>query len=175
MMATSLLLAAALLPAAGLLPAFEWLQHTYLGETIRHSAPLIALLEIVHLIGLAILIGTILMVDLSMLGLGIGRPPVSRIARELDALTGIGLGIMLASGPLILCSEAVRCYKTPAFWIKMMLLAIALTFHCTVHRKVAWAEPPVPLQSARKVASLSLVLWFGVALAGKGIAIFQPV
>ena len=160
--------------AMSLLPVFEWLQHTNLGETIRHSAALIALLEIIHLIGLAILIGTILMVDLSLLGLGIGRHPVSRIARELDTFTGIGLGIMLASGPLILCSEAVRCYKTPAFWIKMTLLAIAVTFHFTIHRRVTLAEPPVPRPSAGIVASLSLALWFGVALAGKGIAIFQP-
>src|SRR5580704_242803 len=102
---------------ATLLPAFEWLQHTYVAETIRHSAALIALLEIVHLIGLTLLIGTILMVDLSLLGLGIGRQPVSRIAGELNLFTAMGLGIMLVSGPLILCSEAVRCYKAPAFWV----------------------------------------------------------
>jgi hypothetical protein len=88
--------------AASLAPAFEWLQHTYIGETIRHSAALIALLEIVHLIGLTLLLGTILMVDLSLLGLGIGCQPVSRIARELDTFTSIGLAIMLVSGPLIL-------------------------------------------------------------------------
>jgi hypothetical protein len=157
-----------------MLPVFEWLQHTYLAETIRHSATLIAMLEIVHLIGMALLLGTILMVDLSLLGLGIGRQPVSRTARELDAFTAIGLGIMLGSGPFILCSEAVRCYKTPAFWVKMALLALAIAFHFTIHRGTARAEPPAPRPSARIVAGLSLALWFGVALAGKGIAIFQP-
>jgi hypothetical protein len=157
-----------------LLPLFEWMQHTYLAETIRHSAALIALLEIVHLIGLALLVGSILMVDLSLLGSGIGNHPVSRIARELNPFTGFGLAIMLVSGPLILFSEAVRCYKTPAFWIKMALLAIALAFHFTVHRKVTWADPPVPRAEAVRVAWVSLTLWLGVALAGKGIAIFQP-
>jgi hypothetical protein len=156
------------------LPLFEALQHTYVGETIRHSAALIALLEIVHLVGLTLLLGTILMVDLTLLGRGIGNLPVSRIARELNAFTGIGLVIMLLSGPLILSSEAVRCYKTPAFWVKMALLAIALAFHFSIHRKVAQAEPPVPRARAERVAWVSLALWFGVALAGKGIAIFQP-
>jgi|HubBroStandDraft_6_1064221.scaffolds.fasta_scaffold683604_2 hypothetical protein len=155
---------------ASLLPAFEWVQQTYLGETIRHSAALIALLEIVHLIGLALLIGTILMVDLSLLGLGFRGQPATRVARELKPFTLLGLTIMLASGPLILCSEAVRCYKTPAFWVKMALLAIAIAFHFTIHRRVTLAEHP----HARLVAVLSLALWFGVALAGKGIAIFQP-
>jgi hypothetical protein len=157
-----------------MMPLFQWLQYTPLAQTIRHSAALIALLEIVHLIGLTLLIGTILMVDLSLLGLGIGRQPVSRIARELNLFTVMGLAIMLVSGPLILTSEAIRCYKTPAFWLKMALLAIAITFHFTIHRKVTLAEPPAPPPNARLVASLSLALWFGVALAGKGIAIFQP-
>jgi hypothetical protein len=154
-----------------MMPLFQWLQDTPLAQTIRHSAALIALLEIIHLIGLALLIGTILMVDLSLLGLGIGRQPVSRIARELSSFTVLGLTIMLLSGPLILTSEAVRCYKTPAFWVKMALLAIAIAFHFTIHRRVTLAEPH---PKGRLVASLSLALWFGVALAGKAIAIFQP-
>ena len=69
------------------LPLFEALQHTYVGETIRHSAALIALLEIVHLIGLTLLLGTILMVDLSLLGLGI-----SGIASRSDRRSGDATG-----------------------------------------------------------------------------------
>jgi len=153
-----------------MMPVFEWMQATQLAQTIRHSASLIALLEIIHLIGLTLLLGTILMVDLSMLGLGIPRQPAALVARELNLFTVTGLTIMLVSGPLILCSEAVRCYKTPAFWVKMALLAIALVFHFTIHRRGTQAEH---LQS-RIIGVLSMALWFGVALAGKGIAIFQP-
>jgi hypothetical protein len=160
--------------APSLLAAFEWMQSSPVGQTIRHSAALIALLEIVHLIGLTLLAGTILMVDLSLLGLGIGRYPVSLLARELRNWTIAGLAIMLTSGPLILSSEAVRCYETPAFWVKMALLAIAVAFHFTVHRRVTFAESPVPSSSPALVAGLSLALWISVALAGKGIAIFQP-
>jgi hypothetical protein len=157
-----------------LAPAFEWLQHTYLGETIRHSATLIATLEIVHLIGLTLFLGAMVMVDLTLLGHGVGSHPVSRIARQLNRWTVAGLAIMLASGPFLLTSEAERCYKTPAFWIKMALLATALVFHFTVHRRVALAQPPVQGRAAKLTGVLSLVLWFGVALAAKGIAIFQP-
>jgi hypothetical protein len=161
--------------AAWLLPLFEWMESSAAGQAIRHSASLIALLEIVHLIGLTLLIGTILMVDLSLLGLGIGRHPVSRIAQELSNWTIGGLGIMLVSGPLLLSSEAIRCFKTPSFWIKMALLAIAIAFHFTIHRRATLAEPPLARGPARLVAILSLALWLGVALAGKGIAIFQAV
>jgi hypothetical protein len=156
-----------------LLAFSEYVQSSYIGQTIRHSAALIALLEIVHLIGLALLLGTVLMVDLSLLGFGIGSQPVARIARELRNWTMAGLAILLASGPLIFVSEAVKCSKTPVFWIKMALLAIAVTFHFTTHRRVVQAVPPAAAAEPKIVAVLSLASWFGVALAAKAIAIFQ--
>ncbi len=112
------------------------------------------------------------MVDLSLLGLGIGRTPAWRIAKELRGWTTAGLVILLSSGPLILSSEAIRCYRTPAFWIKMALLAIALAFQFTIHRKAVSEEAPG--LRAGWTACLSLGLWTAVALAGKAIAIFQP-
>lgn len=160
--------------ALSLAPAFEWLQHTGLGETIRHSAALIATLEIIHLIGLTLFLGSILMVDLTLLGLGIGQYPASKIAPQLNRWALAGLTILFISGPVLLTSEAERCYKTPAFWMKMALLAAAVFFHFTVHRRVALAEPPVEEPVAKLTAALSLALWFGVALAAKAIAIFQP-
>jgi hypothetical protein len=156
-----------------LLPVFEWMESTPVAQAIRHSESLIALLESIHLIGLTLLLGTILMVDLSLLGFGIGRSPASRIARELRGWTVAGLVIMLFSGPLILSSEAIRCYRTPAFWLKMALLAIAIIFHFTVHKRIVFEEPR-PRYRARWTACLSLALWTSVALAGKAIAIFQP-
>jgi hypothetical protein len=160
--------------AVSLLPVFEWMESTPVAQAIRHSAKLIALLESIHLIGLTLLLGTILMVDLSLLGLGIGRSPASRIARELRSWTAAGIAIMLLSGPLLLSSEAIRCYRTPAFWIKMALFAIAIIFQFTIHKKVVSEEPAAARQRARWTAGLSLALWVGVALAGKAIAIFQP-
>jgi hypothetical protein len=168
------MMASPLLAVFDLLPFFEWMESTPLAQTIRHSAKLIALLESIHLIGLTLLLGTILMVDLSLLGLGIAGSPASRIARELKGWTAAGLVIMLVSGPVLLSSEAIRCYKTPAFWIKMALLAIAVIFHFSIHRSVVFEEPPAPRQRAAWTACLSLGLWTSVALAGKAIAIFQP-
>ncbi|HEX5228276.1 MAG TPA: DUF6644 family protein [Bryobacteraceae bacterium] len=156
-----------------LFPLFVWLQRTYLAETIRHSAFLIATLEIVHLVGMTLLLGTILMIDLSVLGRGIAGYPAARIARELRRWTLAGLALMLASGPLILISEAERCYHTPAFWIKMALLAAALAFYFTIHQRTV-VEAAETRGGAKFAAVISLALWTGVALAGKAIAIFQP-
>ena len=147
--------------------------HTPLGETIRSSAVLIALTETIHLLGLTLLAGSILMVDMAMLGLGIRHHPVARIAGELTTWTSAGLAVMLISGPLILSSEARKCYDSSFFWAKMaVLLAHDDAFHFTVHRRVIRSDPPASRSRSAIVACVSLTLWIGVALAGKMIGIY---
>jgi hypothetical protein len=155
-----------------LLPLFDWYGQTRLAHIMSDSAALIATAQIIHLIGMALLIGTIMMVDLTMLGFGFKRHPVSRVARELAPWTWTGLAIMFATGPLNLASEAQRCYDSSFFWIKMGLIALAVAFHFTVHRRVTLAEPPVSGSRARVVACVSLALWFGIAVAAKFIGFY---
>jgi hypothetical protein len=155
-----------------LFPLFDWLGHSWVGETIRSSAALIAITEIIHLLGLTMLAGTVLMVDMALFGFGIRRHPVGRIAAELAPWTAGGLVVMLISGPLILSSETRKCYDSSFFWTKMALLFTAIAFHFTVHRRVARSEPPTGPFRARLVAGISLGLWISVALAGKMIGIY---
>jgi len=153
-------------------PFFDWLGHSVVGETIRSSAMLIAITQIIHLLGLTMLAGTVLMVDMALLGFGIRRVPASRIAAELAPWTAGGLVVMLISGPLILSSESRKCYDSSFFWIKMAVLVAAVVFHFTVYRLVTRSEPPVGPVRASLVACVSLALWIGVALAGKMIGIY---
>ncbi|MGA2715090.1 MAG: DUF6644 family protein [Bryobacteraceae bacterium] len=155
-----------------LLPFFEWYAGTPLGRVMSTSSTLIVTAQIVHLIGLTLLVGTIMMVDLTLLGLGIKRHSAAEVAGELAPWTLAGLAIMLLTGPLNLASEAMRCYDSSFFWIKMGLLAVALLFHFTVHRRVTSAEPPVSRFRAGIVGSVSLALWFGIALAAKFIGFY---
>jgi hypothetical protein len=154
------------------IPLFYWLAHTTVGTTIRSSATLIAITQIFHLLGLTMLIGTVLMVDMALLGFGIRQHPVSRIAAELAPWTFGGLVAMLISGPFILSSETLKCYESSFFWIKMVVLVAAIAFHFTVHRRVVRSEPPPGRFRAGVVACVSLGLWIAVALAGKMIGIY---
>jgi hypothetical protein len=154
------------------IPLFYWLAHTTVGTTIRSSATLIAITQIIHLLGLTMLIGTVLMVDMALLGFGIRHHPVSRIAAELAPWTIGGLVVMLISGPFILSSETLKCYESSFFWMKMAILVAAIAFHFTVHRRVVRSEPPPGRFRAALVACVSLGLWISVALAGKMIGIY---
>jgi hypothetical protein len=155
-----------------LLPLFDWYGHTAIARTMSDSATLIATAQIVHLIGMALLIATIMMVDLTLLGFGFKRHPVARISRELSPWTWLGLAIMFATGPLNLASETQRDYDSSFFWIKMGLIAIAVAFHFTVHRSVTLAQPPVSASRAKLVACVSLTLWFSIAVAAKFIGFY---
>jgi hypothetical protein len=153
-------------------PFFDWYGHTAIARIMSDSSALIAAAQIVHLIGMTLLIGTIMMVDLTLLGFGIRRHPVAQVAAELAPWTWAGLAIMFATGPLNLASEAQRCYDSSFFWIKMGLIVAAIAFHFTVHRRVTMSEPPVSAFRAGLVACVSLSLWFGIALAAKFIGFY---
>jgi hypothetical protein len=154
------------------LPLFDWYGQTAIARTMSDSATLIAAAQIVHLIGMVLLIGTIITVDLTLLGFGFRRQPVARIASELAPWTWAGLAILFATGPLNLASEAQRCYDSSFFWIKMALIAVALVFHVTVHRRITMAEPPSSGFAAKLVAGISLTLWFAIPIAAKFIGFY---
>jgi hypothetical protein len=153
-------------------PFFDWYGHTPLAQTFSASSALIAIAQVIHLLGMTLLLGSIMMVDLTLLGYGIKRHPVAKVAVELAPYTWIGLAVMFATGPLNLASEAQRCYDSSFFWIKMALLGVALAFHFTVHRRVTLADPPVSTVRAGWVGATSLALWFGTALAAKFIGFY---
>jgi len=148
-------------------PLFRWLQGTPVAQLIRSSNGYVDGLETIHLFGLCLLGGTVLMVDLSLMGIGPGGQPVAAVARDLAPWTRRGLTIMLVTGPLLFLGEAVRCYERPWFGIKMAILVVALLFHFGSQQPAAKADPPMSRSRAATVGAVSLALWIGVALAAK--------
>src|SRR5215472_12757058 len=94
-------------------------------------------LEVIHIAGFAVLVGTIAIVDFRLLGLGLRRQKAAEVARDLGPWTLIGLTMVLLSGPLMFSSDPDMYYLNRSFQVKMVLLLVAIVFHYTVHRKVA--------------------------------------
>lgn len=153
-----------------LLPLFEWCEASAVGAAIRNSNWLFAVIESVHLLGLAALGGALLVVDLRLLGLGLRRQPVAELASDAQPWVVAGIVVMLASGIPLFLSESVKCYYIPAFWVKMTALPLAILFAFTVRRRVALADAARPRPLLNKlVAAVSLALWFTVAAGGRWI------
>jgi len=149
---------------------FTWCENTSLGEAIRASRWLFPAIESVHLLGLALMGGAVLLVNLRLLGLGLRRQPAAQLWRDTWPWLVGSLTAMLISGTMLFTSEATKLYYHGAFWVKMISLLLATLFTFTVMRKVALAEPErvKPIWS-RIAALISLILWSTVGVCGRWI------
>jgi len=153
-----------------LLRFFAWCEHSAVGGAIRNSSWLFPFIEAFHLLGLAVIGGAVLVVDLRLLGLGLRRQPVAELARDAQPWLIVSLMVMIATGALMFTSEAIKCYYHPAFWVKMTSLLLAIVFTFTVRRKVAMAdETRVGPLWCKLVALVSVTLWSGVGIGGRWI------
>jgi hypothetical protein len=153
-----------------LLPFFEWCENTAIGIAIRDSRWLFPAIEAVHLLGLAVLGGAVLLLDMRLVGLGLRRHPVPALARDLFPWMTGGLAVMLVTGVLLFLSEALKCYENVPFRLKMLFLLLAILFTFTVRRRFTASDraDTAPLAS-RIVALVSVSLWSGVGLMGRAI------
>jgi hypothetical protein len=155
-------------------PVLEWFRDTPLAQTIRNSSWLLPTIESAHLVGYGLLIGTILAVDLRLLGLGVRRQPASQIAEELAPWTLGALVLAMGTGVLLFSYDPLKFYANKAFPYKVALLVAAVVFHYTSHSKVTRVGGPhVKLVWEQLAAAVSLALWLAVALAGLAISL-QP-
>jgi hypothetical protein len=156
---------------SGLAQVFcAWCSNSFFGHGVRNSVWLFPAIEIVHLLALGVLGGTVLIINLRLLGFRFRNEPVSNLARELQPLMTWSLAVMLVSGFFLFSSEAEKLYGNWAFRSKMVALALAILFTFTFYRRVTLSEDKQMSPVWSKVAAvLSLVLWTGVGLAGRAI------
>lgn len=124
-----------------------------------------ALAECVHIGGFAISVGSIAVLDFRMLDLGLRHETAGRILRYTEPWTLVALVLVFFSGAALFLSQTEIYLVNLIFPIKMYVLAAALLFNFTIHRKVAQMESPPPALS-KSVAGLSLLLWAAVVFGG---------
>jgi len=123
--------------------------------------------ESIHICGFTLLVGTVVILDLRLLGVFLRSQPVSRLARELAPWIWAGIVIQLTTGPYLFSADPHEYVQIAAFRNKMLFLLAALIFHFTVIRKAtAPAEASMPLGWRKPAACVSLGLWLCVLLAG---------
>jgi hypothetical protein len=153
-----------------LLPFFTWCEGSAIGQAMRDSRWLFPVVESLHLLGLSVLGGVVLAVNLSLLGLGLGRKSTAQIWHAVRPWLAASVAVMLTSGFLLFLSEAVKLYYHEAFWVKMSALLLSLVFTATVQRRAALADPDRASRlGSGLVALVSLLLWFLVGAGGRWI------
>jgi len=159
------------------LEMMEWLQRTTVSTAIRESTLMFPLIEGSHVLGLALSVGTIVALDLRLMGWGMRKTPVSVIFEQLRPWSLLGFAAMFITGILLFWSEPVKCYTTASFIIKMVFLLgtgiNAYLFDRRVYPTVAgWDTAEVVPTRARLAGYSSLFLWAGVIFMGRWTAYF---
>ncbi|MFM2126162.1 MAG: hypothetical protein RL328_2613 [Acidobacteriota bacterium] len=142
---------------------------------LRESQFMFPIVEGIHLLGLAFILGPVLMLDFRLAGVAWRDLPVSKVAKTFVPYSIGGAVVMFVTGLLLFCAEAVRCWNSGWFKIKLVALAVAganaLYFHTKTQSTWSqWDTLAVPPAEARRAGWLSIVLWTAVVFAGRWTA-----
>jgi hypothetical protein len=149
---------------------FEGLEHAAWVMTIAETGWLYVAISVTHYFTLFVLVGTIVLVDLRILGVAARSQTVTQVADTLFPWTWTALGLALLSGFLMFLTDGGDYYPDPVFRVKMTVILLALISAVIVQRNVRkWDQPVTPI-GAKLTAFVSIVLWVGAILAGVEIA-----
>lgn len=128
------------------------------------------IVETLHVLGFTLLVGTVVVLDMRLLGWALSKYSVSHIAKELSPWILAGVIVQLVTGPYLFSGDPSEYVQVTAFRVKMAMLVVALIFHYTVIRAATSpARDAEPLGWRKLAAVVSVGLWFSVLLGGMWI------
>ncbi|WDS37013.1 DUF6644 family protein [Pseudoxanthomonas sp.] len=162
-------------PSPQLQAFFERLYDLPVSQYLRESLYLFPALDVLHVLSLLLMVGSVAVVDLRLLGLAFPQLPISRLSAQVLPFSWIGALLTFSSGVLLFLPQASRIYTNPALLAKLVLLVLAgvnlVAWHLLQRRhRVAWDARRAPPWQARIAGATSLTLWLGVIVSGRMIA-----
>jgi hypothetical protein len=151
----------------------ESIQSSALAEWMRLTSPAMQIVEATHVVAAVMVFGTVLIVDLRLLGLTDSGRAYTRVSRDALPLTWIAFGIAVVTGSLMFTTSAQTYFANTAFQLKALALLaaglnMALFQFLTTREISSWDIGPTP-RAARLAGLVSLLLWAAVVLLGRWI------
>ena len=162
-----------------LLSFAQWIQFTTFFTALRGSANVYPIVMSLHMVGIALFGGMILLTDLRLLGWAMRKRSVADVMEQLRVPKRWGLVLTATCGILMAGSKAEEYYYNAFFRTKLILFALVLVQELVFYRSV-YANPaaldraPSIPASAKLAAALSLLLWTSIACCGRGIGYIEP-
>lgn len=131
--------------------------------------------QTVHILSVAAIMGSVVLIDLRVLGLALPSQSTTELVRRLMPWTWWALPVLAVSGLVSVCARPARYLFNPVFGLKFAMLAPAIVLAVVFQRGSAkdasfWEQSRGRRASARTIAAFSLLLWIGVVMAGRWIA-----
>jgi hypothetical protein len=144
---------------------WEALQHTGWVTTLATSRWLYGLVSVVHYSAVFFCVGTIVLLDLRILGVADRDQAPSVLAGQLRPWTWIGCGAVAVSGFLLFAVEAGDFAAVTPFRLKMLVIVLAVVSALAIEwRLPQWDRAPAMPVTAKAVALISILLWLGAIL-----------
>lgn len=145
------------------------------GTGLRESTYLWPAIEATHVLSLALSVGTIILVDLRLIGATMRNDPVTDVIEQTQPWTFAGFLVAFISGIFLFWSEAGRLYPSYSFRFKMVCIVLlginALFFHSTIYKSVdQWNKSAVTPARARFAGWFGLIFWMVVIFCGRWTA-----
>jgi hypothetical protein len=157
-----------------------YFENSALADNIRENDLLFPLIESIHVIAICLVVGSILFVDLRLLGLAAVHRSVSRVTRGILPLTWCAFAVAVGSGGLLFISNATKYLGNGYFVAKLLLIGAAgvnmAIFHMLSAKDMPQWEPKARLPvSARLAGGLSILIWIAVVACGRWIGFTMQV
>jgi hypothetical protein len=157
----------------------SYLENSSLADNIRENDLLFPLIESVHVVAICLVVGSILAVDLRLLGFASLNRPISRVTAGILPLTWGAFVVAVASGGLLFISNATKYLGNGFFVAKLCLIAVAglnmAIFHFIGAKDLPrWENDRRPPLPARLAGGVSIVLWIAVVACGRWIGFTMP-
>ena len=135
-------------------------------------------IEVIHVFAVSFVLGTIVIVDLRLLGLALTKRPFVELSRKLLPFTWAAFVVAVIAGSLLFISKATEYFANWVFWLKMSLIVLAginmMIFEFKTVRNVReWNLGPTP-RPARLAGGISIACWVLVVFFGRLIAFTLP-
>ncbi len=151
-------------------PFFEWMETTWFGVIGKTWGAAFASVQTIHLLGLALLGGSVLVGDGRVLGLLMTDISVRTIVDRCHSLLVWSLVLTISTGIFMACGVALKIYYLPVFWYKMLALGAGVLFHFLVRRPLLQHDLETINPVVLKMTAISSILvWFFVAATGRWI------
>lgn len=153
----------------------DWLSQTPLSNLIQSVEWIIPMVQSVHIVAIAIVMSSVVMVDLRLMGVTGRGQTISVMARRFIPWIWWSLAVLLATGAILIIAEPRRDLLNPVFQAKMALLVVAIVvtalFQQAVSRNMeVWDLFPEKRAGAWLTAALSLTVWIAIVGCGRWIA-----
>ena len=153
-----------------LLFIFEWLDTSILAEMSKAYGGVFAVVQMVHLVALALLGGTVLVSDLRLLGVLLTDVSSELVLNNMDRWFSVALIVIVVSGVFMSSAVAIKLYYNEMFWAKMIGLFFGAAFVYFIRRPLLrYPHHTINVWSLRLIAISSIVIWFTVAASGRWI------